>query len=57
MRSTIPLIVAFGALADLLLVDGNPLHDIGLIAKPETSLIIITKDGKLYKDARPTKAD
>ncbi len=43
-----------GALADLLVVDGDPLEDIGLMANPETSLLVIMKDGKLYKDARPT---
>ena len=47
-------IVEEGALADLLLVDGNPLDDIGLLAKPETSLLVIMKAGKVYKDARPT---
>jgi imidazolonepropionase-like amidohydrolase len=43
-----------GALADLLIVDGNPLDDIALMARPEKSLLIIMKDGKLYKDAPPT---
>jgi imidazolonepropionase-like amidohydrolase len=47
-------VIEEGALADLVIVDGNPLDDIGLLAKPETSLVIIMKDGKLYKDARPT---
>ena len=47
-------VVEEGALADLLVVDGNPLDDIGLIANPEKSLLVIMKDGKLYKDARPT---
>ncbi len=47
-------VVEEGALADLLLVDGDPLKDIGLLANPETSLLVIMKDGKLYKDARPT---
>jgi imidazolonepropionase-like amidohydrolase len=47
-------VVEEGALADLLLVDGDPLNDIGLMAKPETSLLVIMKAGKVYKDARPT---
>ena len=47
-------VVEEGALADLLVVDGDPLEDIGLMANPETSLLVIMKDGKLYKDARPT---
>jgi imidazolonepropionase-like amidohydrolase len=46
-------VVEEGALADLLVVDGNPLDDIALMARPETSLVIIMKDGKVYKDARP----
>ena len=46
-------VIEEGALADLLVVDGNPLDDISLMARPETSLIIIMKDGKLHKDARP----
>jgi imidazolonepropionase-like amidohydrolase len=45
-------VVEEGALADLLVVDGNPLDDVGLLADPERSLVIIMKDGKLYKDAR-----
>jgi len=38
-----------GALADLLLVDGNPLEDIGLITNPEENFIVIMKDGKICK--------
>jgi len=47
-------IIEEGALADLLVVDGDPLADIGLMANPEKSLLIIMKDGKIFKDARPT---
>jgi imidazolonepropionase-like amidohydrolase len=47
-------VIEEGALADLLVVNGNPLDDIGLMANPEKSLLIIMKDGKLYKDARRT---
>jgi imidazolonepropionase-like amidohydrolase len=39
------------ALADLLLVDGNPLDDIKLIADPANSFKIIMKDGVIYKNA------
>ena len=38
-----------GAYADLLLVDGNPMENIGLLANPDTSLMIVIKDGKIYK--------
>ena len=40
-----------GALADLLLVDDNPLDDIALLEDPERNLIVIMKDGRIYKDA------
>ena len=39
-----------GALADLLLVDGNPLEDIELIADAERTLVILMKDGTIYKN-------
>jgi imidazolonepropionase-like amidohydrolase len=38
-----------GAYADLLLWDGNPLEDINLILD-EDKLVLIMKDGKIYKD-------
>jgi imidazolonepropionase-like amidohydrolase len=44
-------VVAEGALADLLLVDGNPLEKIDLIADPARSFVIIMKDGKIYKNS------
>jgi imidazolonepropionase-like amidohydrolase len=39
-----------GAYADLLLVDGNPLENIGLIADPDKNLVLIMKDGNVYKN-------
>ena len=39
-------VVEQGALADLLLVDGNPLDNINLIADPANNFKIIMKDGK-----------
>jgi imidazolonepropionase-like amidohydrolase len=42
-------VVAEGALADLVLVDGNPLEDIDLLATPDTSFPVIMKDGVIYK--------
>lgn len=42
--------VADGALADLLLVEGDPLSNIGLLADPERCLRIIMKGGRLYKN-------
>ncbi len=43
-------VVEEGAFADLLLVDGNPVEDITLLARPEQSLAVIMKDGKVYKN-------
>ncbi len=39
-----------GALADLLLVEGNPLENIDLIADPANNFKIIMKDGVIYKN-------
>jgi Imidazolonepropionase and related amidohydrolases len=38
------------AVADILLVDGNPIKNLDLIAKPETYLMVIMKDGNIYKN-------
>jgi imidazolonepropionase-like amidohydrolase len=43
-------VVEKGALADLLLVQGDPVANIKLIETPETSLVVIMKDGKIYKN-------
>ena len=43
-------VVQEGALADLLLVDGNPLDDVGLLADPAQNLLVIMKDGAIYKN-------
>jgi len=44
-------VVEQGALADLLLVDGNPLENINLIADPARNFKVIMKDGRVYKNA------
>ena len=46
-------VVDEGALADLLLVDGNPLENIQLIADPARNFVVIMKDGKIYKNIVP----
>ena len=46
-------VVAEGALADLLLVDGNPLENIELIADPDRNFRLIMKDGVIYKNTLP----
>jgi len=43
-------IVEQGAFADLLLVDGNPLETIDLIADPEENFVVIMKDGRIFKN-------
>jgi len=42
--------VAEGYRADLLVVDGNPLDDIGVMTRPDTALKMVMKDGKIYRD-------
>jgi imidazolonepropionase-like amidohydrolase len=44
-------VVQEGAYADLLLVDGNPLADMQLLADPARNLVVIMKDGKVYKNS------
>ena len=43
-------VVEEGALADLLLVNGNLLEDIGLLSDPEQNLLVIMKDGTIVKN-------
>jgi len=38
------------ALADLLLIDGNPLKNLSLVADPEKNFLLIIKDGQIYKN-------
>jgi imidazolonepropionase-like amidohydrolase len=42
-------VVEVGALADLLLVDGDPLENLELLADPDRTLLAIIKNGALYK--------
>jgi len=46
-------VVESGALADLLLVDGNPLDNFQLVADPDKSFLVIMKDGTIYKNTLP----
>ena len=43
-------VVEEGALADLLLLDGNPIANMDVIASPEKNVVVIMKDGKVYKN-------
>lgn len=42
-------VVTPGARADLIVVDGNPLDDLGVLQRPESALMLVMKDGKLFK--------
>ncbi|MGA7127306.1 MAG: amidohydrolase family protein [Chthoniobacterales bacterium] len=46
-------VVEEGALADLLLVDGNPLENIKLVEEPGKNFLVIMKDGTIYKNTVP----
>ncbi len=46
-------VVEEGALADLLLVDGNPLENIKLVEDPDKNFLVIMKDGTTYKNTLP----
>jgi imidazolonepropionase-like amidohydrolase len=46
-------VVEEGALADLLLVNGNPIENIKLIEDPARNFVLIMKDGKIYKNRVP----
>jgi imidazolonepropionase-like amidohydrolase len=43
-------VVEVDAYADLILVDGDPLADLSLIANPGEKFVVIMKDGKIYKN-------
>lgn len=43
-------VIEEGALADILLIDGNPLKNIEILTNPEQNLLLIMKDGKIYKN-------
>ena len=47
-------VVEPGAMADLLLVDGDPLVDLEVIADPERNFVVIVKDGRIVKRADGT---
>jgi imidazolonepropionase-like amidohydrolase len=46
-------VVEEGALADLLLVDGDPLENIKLLEDPDKKFLVIMKDGTIYKNTLP----
>jgi imidazolonepropionase-like amidohydrolase len=45
-------VIPEGAYADILVIDGDPLEDIKVMADPLNNFKIIMKDGKFYKNTR-----
>lgn len=43
-------VIEEGALADVLVVDGDPIADIELIADPGKNFVMIMKDGVVHKN-------
>jgi imidazolonepropionase-like amidohydrolase len=43
-------VIEHGALADVLLVDGDPIANIKLIEDPAKNFVVIVKDGKIFKN-------
>lgn len=46
-------VVEEGALADLLLVDGNPLENLRIVEDPARNYVVIMKDGRIHKNTVP----
>jgi imidazolonepropionase-like amidohydrolase len=44
-------VVEEGALADLILVDGDPIDNLKLIADPDKNFLVIMKGGRVFKNA------
>ncbi len=49
-------VIEEGGLADLILVDGDPIADLKLIADPDTNFVLIMKDGRVVKNVLPRMA-
>jgi imidazolonepropionase-like amidohydrolase len=49
-------VIAPGALADLIVIDGDPLADLSLLAQPQEALKAVIRDGALVIDRLPPQA-
>jgi imidazolonepropionase-like amidohydrolase len=49
-------VIEDGAYADLLVVNGDPLQDLRLLAEPDKNLVVIMKNGRIHKDSRTRPA-
>lgn len=47
-------VIAEGARADVLLVDGDPTQDLGVLGDPHRNLALIIKDGRVHKNTLPS---
>ena len=43
-------VIQEGAFADILLIDGDPVADLDLVADPAKNLVLIMKDGRIFKN-------
>jgi imidazolonepropionase-like amidohydrolase len=43
-------VIEEGAYADILLINGNPMENLDLVADAEKNFVVIMKDGKIYKN-------
>ena len=43
-------VIEKGALADLIVVDGDPLENLRLVADPDRNFLVIMKDGRIVKN-------
>ena len=43
-------VIEAGGLAEILLINGDPLKDISILTKPDENLALIMKEGKIYKN-------
>jgi len=46
-------IVAPGALADLIVVDGNPLDDVSILAHPDRNIPLVMQGGRIHRQSLP----
>jgi len=44
-------VIEVGAYADLILVDGNPLEDVGIVADYKNNVNVVIKDGEIFKNS------
>lgn len=49
-------VIQVGAIADLLVIDGNPLEDINLLLNQGRHIKAIMKDGKFFKNTLPSRS-